>query len=169
MLRKQKAFEVHLVSIALSWMRNALIHFFSRAKTNWIVYGILNWIFIFLWSSGEFEKEQKFATNYFDNIIFPWTMAVFPENWPWKLNTIQVNQVYHQKWNVSELICELMFLLTMVFNTFFLGKQIPITVFLPWYPLWKRYLLDLWDTTENSCTFLEEQKAIIFEWYANKS
>lgn len=121
--RKQKAFEVHLVCIALSWMRSALIHFFSRPEPiNWIVYWILNWIFIFLWSSGEFEKEQKFATNYFDTIIFPLTIAVVPEGWPWKPNTIQVNQVHHQKWNVSELICELMFLLTAVFNIFFSWK-----------------------------------------------
>lgn len=117
--RKQKAFEVHLVCFTLSWMRNALINFFSRAKPIWIVYGNLNPIFISLWSSGEFEKEQKFATNYFDTIIFPLTTAVFPEDWPWKPCTIQVNQVYHQKWNVSELICELIFLLTMIFSIFF--------------------------------------------------
>lgn len=167
--RKQKAFEVHLVCIALSWMRSALIHFFSRPEPiNWIVYWILNWIFIFLWSSREFEKEQKFATNYFDTIIFPLTIAVVPEGWPWKPNTIQVNQVHHQKWNVSELICELMFLLTAAFNIFFLGKEIPITVFLPLYPLQKSYLVDLWDTAENSCTYSKEQKAIICEWYANK-
>lgn len=30
--RKQKVFKVHLVCFALSWMRNALIHFFSRAE-----------------------------------------------------------------------------------------------------------------------------------------
>lgn len=120
--RKQKAFELHLVCIALSWMRSALNHFFSRAEPNWIVYWILNWIFIFLWSSGEFEKEQKFATSYFDTIIFPLTIALFPEDWPWKPNPIQVNQIYHQKWNVSKLICELMFLLTMSFNIFFSCK-----------------------------------------------
>lgn len=164
---KQKTFEVHFVCIALSWMRSALIHFFSRAEPNWIVYWIWNWIFIFLWSTREFEKEEKFATNYFDTTIFPSNTAAFPKDWPWKPNTIQVNQVYHQKWNVSEVIRELMFLLPMVFSIFFLGKQIPITVFLPRYPLQKSYSLDLWDIAGKSCKCSKEQKVIMFDWCVN--
>lgn len=118
---KQKTFEVHFVCIAPSWMRSALIHLFSRAEPNRIVYWIWNWIFNFLWSAKEFEKEEKIATNYFDTTIFPSNIAYFAEDCPWEPNTIQVNQVHHQKLNMWEVIWELMFL-SMVFSILFYWK-----------------------------------------------